>query len=364
MDIHPDIAHAQTLPGWIYSADAVFEAQRQQLFESAWHAYPGDVSSHRKDLLPWLLGPGSVDEPLLITHVNGTPRVISNVCTHRGATLVETPTCATSIRCPYHGRRFDLEGRLKVAPGFEDCPGFPTETDHLMRVATGEWEALLFASLAPRIPFDAWFSPVQDRMKGIIRKPMRYHAAAFRRFRVAANWMLYCDNYLEGFHIPFVHPSLHSTIKTSDYTVELFSTGSLQIASPRPGEPTLTLPPDHVDAHRPVAAYYFWLFPTTMINVYPWGLSINVVLPQSANETEVIFFRFVWDDTLHETGAGQDLEQVEREDEAVLERVARGIRSKLYHRGRYAPQHERAVHHFHRLLTERFDFSSTKNHSG
>ena len=38
------------------------------------------------------------------------------------------------------------------------------------------------------------------------------------------------------------------------------------------------------------------------------------------------------------------------DDEAVVEAVQRGIRSRLYVRGRYSPTREQGVHHFHRLF--------------
>ena len=52
------------------------------------------------------------------------------------------------------------------------------------------------------------------------------------------------------------------------------------------------------------------------------------------------------------SGAGAALDQVELEDEAAVESVQRGLRSRLYDSGRYSPSHERGVHHFHRLLCE------------
>ena len=42
--------------------------------------------------------------------------------------------------------------------------------------------------------------------------------------------------------------------------------------------------------------------------------------------------------------------RVEREDEAVVEAVQRGLRSARYDRGRYAPVRELGTHHFHRQL--------------
>jgi choline monooxygenase len=89
-----------------------------------------------------------------------------------------------------------------------------------------------------------------------------------------------------------------------------------------------------------------------MFNVYPWGISINVVLPQSVACTRVVYLTYVWDTDLDETGAGAGLHYVEQEDEVVVESCMRGTASPLYERGRYSPRHERGVHHFHRMLVE------------
>jgi len=136
------------------------------------------------------------------------------------------------------------------------------------------------------------------------------------------------------------------------YAVELERYAVLQVALAKSGEPSLSAPPSHADAGKPVAAYYYWLFPTTMFNVYPWGVSVNVVVPLAVDRTRVSFLPFVWDATKHEQGAGGGLDRVEREDEAIVEAVQRGVRSRLYERGRYSPARESGVHHFHRLLAE------------
>ncbi|HVD51611.1 MAG TPA: SRPBCC family protein, partial [Candidatus Udaeobacter sp.] len=80
--------------------------------------------------------------------------------------------------------------------------------------------------------------------------------------------------------------------------------------------------------------------------------SVNVVTPLAVDRTRVSFLPFVWDAAKRESGAGAGLDRVEREDEAVVESVQRGVRSRLYDRGRYSPAREGGVHHFHRLLAE------------
>src|SRR5207244_9833282 len=66
----------------------------------------------------------------------------------------------------------------------------------------------------------------------------------------------------------------------------------LQLGIAKPGEPAFALPRGHPDHERAVAAYYFWLFPTTMFNVYPWGVSVNLVTPLAVDRTRVSFLPF------------------------------------------------------------------------
>jgi choline monooxygenase len=87
-----------------------------------------------------------------------------------------------------------------------------------------------------------------------------------------------------------------------------------------------------------------------MLNFYPWGLSLNVVEPRSTGATRVRFRTYVADPARRQHGAGSALDLVEAEDEAMVLRVQRGVSSRLYRGGRFAPAHERGVHHFQRLL--------------
>jgi choline monooxygenase len=118
----------------------------------------------------------------------------------------------------------------------------------------------------------------------------------------------------------------------------------------RESDHAFELPAGHPDAGQSIAAYYFWVFPNLMFNFYPWGLSINIVRPLGPDVTKVQFIPYVWREELRGSGAGADLDRVEREDEAVVEMVQKGLRSRLYTRGRYSPTGEVATHHFHRLL--------------
>lgn len=345
-----DIHQARTLPGSFYRDPEVFEAQRQGLFVRTWHLCPRGELPSSGGQQPWTLLPDVLDEPLLLSHDGEALRLLSNVCTHRGALLVSEGQQSPVIRCPYHGRRFSLGGQCLSSPGLDEAADFPAEFEHLTQVAIHQQGPLLFASLDPMAPLDRQLEPLLARTSWLPWERLALDPAACRRYRFAAHWALYVDNYLEGLHIPFVHPSLTGALDLGRYRIELFDGVSLQLGAAAEDEPVFEPPPGHPDHGQRIGGYYFFLFPCTMINVYPWGLSVNVVLPRGLADTEVQYLTWVWDPSLREQGVGAGLEQVELEDEAIVERVQRGIGSRLYDRGRYAPEHERAVHHFHQLL--------------
>jgi choline monooxygenase len=353
--IDPDITRAQTLPGWAYTDAAVYELARDRVFRRAWH-FIADAQAVKVPgaCHPVTLLEGCLDEPVLLARDRGDAlHCLSNVCTHRGTILCEHAGVEKALVCRYHGRRFDLDGTMRHMPEFEKAVGFPSEADNLPRVPFGSWdEAFIFASLAPAMPLEDLLAPMAARMGWLPLREFRLDAGRSREYLVRANWALYVDNYLEGFHIPFVHASLNETIDYGQYGTELFRYSNLQLGIAKPGEPAFELPASSPDHGRSVAAYYWWLFPNLMFNFYPWGLSVNVVRPLAPDRTRVSFLTYVWDERKLDRGAGSGLDRVEREDEAVVEAVQRGTRSALYTRGRYSPTREQGVHHFHRLLAE------------
>jgi choline monooxygenase len=352
--IDEDIRVAKTLPARVYSDPALFRVQRDRLFARTWHyAAHDDVVKVAGQVYPFTLLPGALDEPLLLTRdAQDRVHALSNVCTHRGTLVVDGPGHEQQLRCRYHGRRFSLDGRFLSMPEFEGTANFPTAADDLPRVALGAWQRFLMVALAPAMTFDDVVTPMHARIGHLPFDQLVFDADGARDYVVNANWALYIDNYLEGFHIPYVHDSLAAVIDYGAYAIELERYAVLQLAIAKPGETAFTAPRSHTDAGKLVGAYYYWLFPTTMFNVYPWGVSVNVVVPLAVDRTRVSFLPFVWDESKREQGAGGGLDRVEREDEAIVEAVQRGVRSRLYDRGRYSPTREGGVHHFHHLLAE------------
>lgn len=350
LEIDPDITRARTPPAAFYTDAAAFELLRERVLARSWHCV-GDAGV--APLHPLTLLPGCLDEPLLLARGGGVTRCLSNVCTHRGTILVEEPgEAGTSLRCRYHGRTFDLDGRFKHMPEFEGCAHFPSEADNLTQVPFAEWRGLRFAALNPAHDFAAVVTDMNARVGFLPAESFKLAAALSRAYTVRAHFALYLDNYLEGFHVPFVHASLNAAIDYGAYTTELFPHSVLQVGIAKPGEPCFELPPGHPDSGRRVAAYYWWLFPCTMLNFYPWGLSLNIVEPVNREQTRVRFMSYVHDDSLLEKGAGAGLHRVELEDEAVVEAVQAGLKGRFYKRGRYSPTRETGTHHFHRLLAQ------------
>lgn len=351
-EIDPDIRRAETPPSALYFDPAWYRAVTERVMTRSWHVVPFEQPPPQPEsMMPWVLLPGCLDEPVLWTRdAGGTLRLLSNVCTHRGKLLVDRPCSATGMRCSYHGRRFALDGRMLAAPEFDDALAFPRPVDHLRELAVEHAPPLWFAGLDPAIPATTLLAPLRERLGFLPWTHARFDAGRSRDYFVEASWALYCDNYLEGFHIPFVHPSLARALDYRSYRTELLPHGVLQIGVASDAEHAFELPADHVDAGQRIGGYYFFLFPTTMVNVYPWGLSINAVQPVGPERCRVVYLTFVWDPTLLDRGAGSGLDQVEFEDERVVESVARGVRARSYDRGRYSPSRETGTHHFHRLL--------------
>jgi choline monooxygenase len=288
---------------------------------------------------PSILLPGALDEPV----VQIKQRVFSNVCTHRGARLIPDPCDKPLLRCRYHGRIFNREGQLLSAPGF-DCP--PEEP--LPELATTTLGPLCFTSLKPDSPFP------QDLLNLVAFLPLSAATLLPEQthdYLVEAHFLLYLENYLEGLHIPFVHPSLNAALDWKQYSIQCFPGGSVQIGLAASGTPAFSLPASHPNYGQRIAAFWVALHPTTLLNFYPWGLSVNRILPEGPRKTRIRYHSWAWD-----TPTGLDslqLSAIEQEDDAIVEEVQQGIKSRLYQGGSLAPKLEIAIHHLQTELITR-----------
>jgi choline monooxygenase len=365
--VEADMARARTPAADFYLDGELFALTLERVFARSW-LWAADErdwvqGALRHTALPCELLPGSLNEPLLLTRDGQQTRCLSNVCTHRARLLLDAPSQASGLRCGYHGRRFDLSGRLQSSPGFDGLPDFPAANDHLPNYPLERAGPWWFTRLEEGPEFSAWWSPVAQRIGHLPLDQAWPAPERSRDFELDAHWALYVENYLEGLHIPFIHPGLNAVLDFQSYAYELLPLGVLQLGEGRSAKdgaansgPTsaaergiFDLPSGHPDHGRALAAWYFWLFPNLMVNVYPWGISINRIEPLGPGRTLVRFRSYVFDQNQLGRGAGGDLDQVEREDERAVEAVQRGLAGRGHRRGRYAPGHDLGVHHFHRL---------------
>lgn len=352
--IDKDIKKAETLPGKIYHSDIMFETAKEKFFASSWQVIgPTTLCRLNGDIHPFSYMENYLEEPLILVrdHQNQI-RCLSNVCTHRGNILVEHPCSGREITCCYHGRRFGLDGCFKSMPEFSEVENFPTERDHLTQLSLKSFAGNWFTSLSPAFNFETVFDDIKNRLSFLSLDQLILDDEKSQDYLVKANWALYVENYLEGFHIPFVHPSLAKSIDFKNYSSEIGEYHNLQLGIVKSGEPQFEIPEGHQDYGKNVGAYYYWVFPNLMFNFYPWGLSLNIIQPIDKKLTRVSFKSFILDPTMLGKGAGGDLDTVEKEDEAIVEKVMKGVGSRFYDKGRYAPRLEQGVHHFHQLIVK------------
>ena len=353
-NVDPDIRKAETLPAAFYTSSDVYESLKTQVFHNSWQ-FIGDRDTVRLPgvVSPFVLLDGFLTEPMVLTRDKGDNlHCLSNVCTHRGNLVALNPGPSKVLSCTYHGRRFALDGTFEHMPEFAEAQDFPRPCDNLHRFPLKQWGPFLFTSIAPKFNLQGVIDIMNERVGFLPLNDMVLDTNLSKDYLVHAHWALYCDNYLEGFHVPFVHEGLNKVLDYGSYATEIYEHCNLQIGYTDDATDVFDLPEDHVDYGKNVAAYYYWVFPNMMFNVYPWGISVNVVKPLGLSRTKVSFLSYVFDpDKLHK-GAGSELEKVEREDEFVVENVQQGVRSSVYRTGRFSPTREQGVHHFHRLLAQ------------
>ena len=273
--IDPDISVAETPPGSFYRDPALYAASIERVFARTWQIV-GDAHDVRvpQQCTPVTLLEGSVDEPLVLTRdADDRVHCLSNVCTHRGTLVCEHGGVLPVLRCRYHGRRFGLDGRFVSMPEFEGVQGFPTERDALRALPVETWGPFIFTAIAPACRFADVVAEMHRRVGFLPLASATLDPSRSRDYMVKAHWALYCENYLEGLHIPYIHAGLSAALDYGAYRTELFRYANLQLGVASRDEDVFDIPPGWPDHGTRVAAFYFWLFPNTMINVYPGHLA-------------------------------------------------------------------------------------------
>ncbi len=289
--IDNDIAKAKTIHTDFYTEQKFYEAAKEKIFAPSWQFIgDADLIKSTGDTYPFTMLENYLNEPLLLTKDNRDKiYCLSNVCTHRGNLVVYEPCKLNQLKCGYHGRLFSLNGKFISMPEFKEVKNFPTEDDNLHQLQINSWGKLLFTSLHAANKFDDFFGEMMQRTNWFPVNQLVFSKELSNDYYVNANWALYCENYLEGFHIPFVHAGLNQVLDFGEYTTEIFRYSNLQLGVGKKGDVCFELPQTSPDYGKEIAAYYFWVFPNMMFNFYPWGLSINIVEPLEISKCRVRF---------------------------------------------------------------------------
>jgi choline monooxygenase len=357
--IEAAIERAWTLPSTLYTDPAVFAAEAQKIFSRTWQvAGHSSQVSHAGDYFTTRVA----GEPLLITRdTDGNLRGFYNVCRHRAGPPAEGCGSRRLFRCRYHGWTYSLDGSLISATEIEGVEGFHPEDFALAPVRTEQWFNLVFINLDPQA------RPLLESLGELPRQAERFPFTRMKLFErrtydMKCNWKTYVDNYLEGYHLPSVHPGLNRELDFNAYVVEPHQVGGAgrqqrcyegyvrqysPIRGAQPGDP---MPRRYQEAHEDLTTDYFWIFPNWMLNCYPDNVSLNIVLPVEAERTLAVFEWYLPEKD-HSTPAGKASvefsDQIQIEDAAICEAVQKNLHSRSYSRGRFSVKQEKGVHAFH-----------------
>jgi choline monooxygenase len=339
------LARAETIPSAWYTDPRFHAIDSELVFARSWQnvGHAAQVAAEGQYLVATV-----ADDPVIVVRgKDGVLRAFFNVCRHRGGPLALEDGCARALQCKYHGWTYLLDGTLRGVPAMDRTELFDRADFSLVPIRVETWQGLVFVNLDPAAaPLATFTAGIAERIA-----PMRLDALRFSRevrYEVRANWKVYVDNYLEGYHVPYVHPELVKLYDYQQYVTEVFDWYSLQY-SPLTGENTLYSRDGGGDA------FYYCLFPNFMLNILPGRLQTNLVRPLAHDRCEVVF-RYFHDDVESPAGRTRIEEDVaysdavQAEDAGICARVQAGLASRAYDRGRFSVKYEAGVHHFQELL--------------
>ncbi len=234
---------------------------------------PGDYIS-----LPWM-----DDRKVLVRDPRGV-NLLSNVCRHRQARLLDGRGRVRNIVCPVHRWTYDLDGRLLGAPDFDQTPQCSLPSTRL-----SNWRGLLFAG--PRDPnVDLADFPLQDdyNWSGYVFDRSIIEECPF-------NWKEFLEIFLELYHVEAAHPGLQNWVDAANYEWGFGDRWSYQILGVNDQLRVQTSA--NYEKYRDAILRYsdgrlprygtVWsiVYPNVMIEWYPFALVISTLIPRGPDHT-------------------------------------------------------------------------------
>lgn len=372
------VEYASTLIPDAYRSPRFFEEESRQIFGRSWVA----VAARSE-----LSQPGQVlvrdvaDRSVMITlTTTGQVKGFLNVCRHRGSRLVREDCTlrAGRFRCPYHAWAYDLEGKCIGTPLFEgseipdemrpafdmtDVRAFDRSEYSLFEVAVETWGPLILACLDTSVlPLESWVGDLDLRLGGFGLE--RWEIQAERRYDIGANWKLIAENFMEYYHLPWVHPELAKVSRIQDhYRFQGPGMYTGMTTSPISGDGSawLALPPhDSVTGADLVSGRFILLFPNAALSVLPNHCFLMIMDPISHDRTMERCYILTHPDSMTGFDAQQALaglvdfwDHVNREDIEIVEDVQLGVSTPEYDGGRMCYRFEEPVHRFQNMVIDR-----------
>ena len=346
---------ARGLPAAAYTSEAFFALENERLFARSWvfagfaHelARPGDV-------VPVTVAGRPV---LLVRDGEHAVRAFHNVCRHRCLKLVEKPgNVGPAIQCPYHSWTYRLDGALHIAPYFGGTSpravpdGFDRAAHGLVPVRVAVWHDWVFVNLSGDAPaIEDFVAPLQKHLEGFDLSRMK-HVITVDLGEIAANWKLLMENFIEPYHVPFVHAATTEQPLADHYTVN--EPGCLGCAVDVSAEARR-------DDTLSADSRYLTLFPNFVLGLYlpdQVGVHLDVPLaPSRTGQRRAIYSLGPEPVSAEEAEALARLwRDVHEEDQAICEGLQRGRASAIADDGGVlSPHWENAVRSFQERVLSR-----------
>ena len=319
----------------LYHGEEALKVERTQVLRRSWQFVGHEAMAPASgDYLAEEVGGAPV---VVVRNAEGGLAAFHNVCRHRAGALVAdgAGNCGAAFVCRYHGWRYALDGRLRSATDFGAPPGFDPRRYGLFPVRVETWRGLVFVNL------DLEAAPLAQSLAPLAgAAPLPAFPLVERRSHaLACNWKTYVENYLEGYHLPMVHPQFDEDVVVADYRVEIEEQVIFHSAPPR-------------DASV-YAGTWAWIWPNLAINTYRHGYMIERMTPVGPEETRLDYLYFFdpeRTEDLAEMLAVSD--RVTAQDKDVCEAVQRNLRTGVYQGGVLSPRHEQGVAWFQARIAE------------
>lgn len=317
----------------LYVREDVWQAERQRIFHRTWQ-FMGPLAQVRApgQYLAITLAGLSV---FAIRGRDGTLRGFRNICRHRGAKLLaEGAGSCGLIVCPYHKWSFSDTGRLVQAPWFGRDPAIVPEDWPLEPIHLAEWRGLLFCALDPETDLLTQLGGLPAELAD---EPLEsYQPTDAATVSFDANWKVYTDNFVEGYHIPGTHPSFYAAI---DF--EAFETTAEE------GFVRMTAPPRDGLFYR---GKWLWMWPNWTLSLFEGGMNVSRIDAPSVHRTDQ-HYHFFFADTAPQAAEARARSvngtlAVVREDYEVCVSTHKTYLGGGYSPGPLSGRHEKGVQYF------------------